>query len=149
MRKNIVALVLVLALAGVFSLSCGGGATSSVNKSVLGGAAGTLVVFVRDTPDCNIATFKITITGATLTPQGSALIGQTPVPVLSPGQTVTLDLATLKDFSALLAATTIQEGNFSQLNLTLANPQFTVIDFTQSPPAPVTFAGNLTTTTVS
>jgi hypothetical protein len=69
--------------------------------------------------------------------------------VLPSGQTVTLDLAALKDFSTLLAATTIQEGTFSQLNLTLANPQFTIIDFTQSPPAPVPFTGNLTTSTVS
>ena len=145
MRRNIVALVFVLSLAGVFGLSCGGGPS----KSVLGAGQGALVVFVRDTPLCDVQSLQISITGATLTPQGSGVIGGATVPVLSSGQSARLDFAALRDFSAILSSTSIQAGTYSQLNLTLANPQLTFIDFTQSPPAPVAVTTNLTTTTVA
>ncbi|MBZ5515641.1 MAG: DUF4382 domain-containing protein [Acidobacteriia bacterium] len=144
MRKPIFALALVSGLAIVVMLGCGGGSMSNSPAPTPQGS-GSLVVMATDAPLCNVFSFTVTITGATLTPQG----GGTPVSILPSGQTITLDFARLMDFTNALSFASVPAGTYTQLTLTLANPQLTVVDVNQNPPAPVPISTTLTTATVS
>jgi hypothetical protein len=119
---------------------CGGGSsTQPVNPG-----SGSLVLLGGDAPLCNVFSFSVTITGATLTPQN----GGAPVWVLSSGQSITVDSARLLDFTTVLNLASVPAGTYSQMTLMLANPRLTVIDITETPPTPVTIATSLTRATV-
>lgn len=140
MQKRILALGLTALLGILVMLGCGGGnSTSSFTAS--NGPSGSLVVFGGDAPICDVLSFQVTITGVTLTPQG----GGTPVLVLPSGQSVTLDFAGLIEFSSLLNLTSVPVGTYSQINLTLTNPQLVVLNVQSSPPTPQPVSTTLTT----
>jgi len=128
-------------LAAVVMFGCGGG--SSIQPVNLG--SGSLVLFGGDAPLCNVFSFSVTITGATLTPQN----GGAPVSVLPPGQSLTVDFARLLDFTTVLNLASVPAGTYSQMTLTLADPRLTVIDVTQTPPTPVAITTSLTRATVT
>jgi Domain of unknown function (DUF4382)/Domain of unknown function (DUF5666) len=98
-----------------------------------------------DSPVCNVISLQVTITGATLTPQN----GGNDVSLISSAQPVTLDFASLQDFSTYLSLSSLSGGTYSLLNLTLSSPRVTVLDFSQSPPQPKTLSASLARSTVS
>jgi hypothetical protein len=102
-----------------------------------------VALFGGDYPLCDVVSFQVTITGATLTPQGSG----PPVSILSSEQSITVDFARLVDFTTLLNLASVPEGTYSQFSMTLASPQLAVLNTSASPPAPVQVATTLTTST--
>ena len=105
--------------------------TSTLNPS--GSAMGSVAVFGSDAPICDVFSFQVTITAATLTP----MAGGTPVQVIDSSNPVTVDFARLQEFGNLLQLSSVPVGTYSTMNLTLASPQLWVLDVTQTPPAPV------------
>jgi hypothetical protein len=105
---------------------------------------GSVVLFGTDTPLCNVVSFEVTITSLTLTPQG----GGAAVTVISSTNPVTVDFASLIGFATLLKMTDIPAGTYSQLSLTLATPQLTVLDVSTRPPTPTPLS-NTTLTSAS
>lgn len=114
------------------------GSTSSVPP-----AMGSVVVFGQDAPVCDVVSFTVTVSGATLTPQG----GGTAVSVLS--TPVTVDFVRLVDFATVLNFSSVPVATYSQITLTLSNPQLSVLDVTQNPPQAVNITTTLTASTVT
>jgi len=152
MRKQLLVWAGVVALGGIVHFSGCSGTTSSPPPTV-SQPPGSLVVFGGDAPLCSILSFKVTITGMTLTPQAGAVSpgggGGGAVSILPPGSSVTLDFASLLDFSRVLSLTKLTPGTYTQLTVTLANPQITYLDTTQSPPVVSTLTPTLSTLTVT
>src|SRR3989442_1947730 len=98
MRKHVVGLVLLGAVGIMVLQGCGG--ANSINSS-LNSQTGSLVVFGTDAPSCDVFSFQVTITGATLTPAN----GGAPVPIISSGDSITVDFARLVDFASILKST--------------------------------------------
>jgi Domain of unknown function (DUF4382)/Domain of unknown function (DUF5666) len=143
MRKQLFTLVLaglVLALAG-----CGNKTSTSVTSGQFAGGTGSVVILAGDTPQCDVSSFKVTITGITLTPLG----GGTPVSILSSAQAMTVEWASLQDLTTLLGSATVPTGTYSTVTLTMADPQLTGVDFTKSPVVPATVAASLSSLKVS
>ena len=138
-------LLTVLLAAGFLVLSgCGGSGGTSIS-GVFGGGSGSVAVFTGDTPLCDVVSFEVTITGITLTPAN----GGAPVSVLSSGQSVTVDFASLMEFSTFLNLVTIPAGTYSTVTLTFSNPKLTILDFSQNPPAPTTISATLPSLSVT
>ena len=137
MRKAVLALAVVTALAVAIMLGCSGG--GSVSPPPVNNSSGSLVVLGTDAPLCNVFSFTVTISGLTLTPQG----GGTPVSALSQGQPITVDFVRLMGFNAMLNLASVPAGTYSQMTLTLSSAQVTVMDVTQTPPVPVSINTSL------
>lgn len=146
MRKGFVALVIVTSIGALVQLGCGGSSTQSSNSNPNSNpATGSMAVFGSDAPLCSVLSFEVTINGITLTPQG----GGTAASALASSDSITVDFAALTGFNTLLNLTSVPAGTYNQVTLTLSNPQITYLDTTQSPPAPKTITGTLTSGTVS
>jgi hypothetical protein len=104
---------------------------------------GKVVVFGQDAPVCDVTSFKVTITAATLTSQN----GGTPVSVIS--APVTVDFARLMDFSGILNFANMTAGTYTSLNLTLADPNMMVLDVTKTPPVATAVTTTLTSSAVT
>jgi hypothetical protein len=143
MRKQLLAMALVIGIALVIQLGCSG--TVNPNGGRVNPPTGTVVVFGGDAPVCtSILSFDMTITGMTLTPAS----GSSPVSILSSGTSLTLDYASLMDYGAPITLASIATGSYSQLNLTLSNAQLTYWDTTKTPAGPTTLPLNLSLPTV-
>lgn len=142
MRKQPLILLLTLTLATL--ASCGGhGGTATTH---LGSTeSGSLAIFAADQPLCDVVSFQVTLTGITLMPQA----GGTPVSVLSSGQSITVDFASLMDFASLLNLASVPPGTYSQATLTISNPQLTVMDASQTPPSPTDVPATLNSLTLT
>jgi hypothetical protein len=138
-----------LALAG-----CGGGSTQTDGTNSTGtstAATATVNLVVADTPatGLTVLSFQIQITGAVLQP-GSVSVLAKPV---------TVDLAQLASDTAFLASTVIGSATYTSLDLTVANPQLTILNDTGAtlsvsgqscaPGATCTFTPALNTATVT
>lgn len=143
MRKHLIAAGLLLGLATALTLSCGGGAILPGNSSSAN--AGTVAMLGGDAPVCDVLSFTMTISNGTLTPSG----GGAAVPVITSSNTVTLDFAALMDFSTVLNLSSVPAGTYSQISLTLSNPQLLVLNTTTSPASPQSLTTSLTTSTVT
>jgi hypothetical protein len=142
MRKHLIGLTLVIA-AALAVISCGGSSTTSQTGTTPAGS-GQLALMGTDAPVCGVASFKVTITSATLTPQG----GGTPVSVIDSSDPVTVDFASLMGFNTLLNMSSVSTGTYSQVSFTfMPNPSLTVFEGT--PPAPTEISATLTQTTVT
>src|SRR6516165_2377215 len=111
--------------------SCGGGSGSQMGEtSSTTGTTGTVNLVVADTPatDLTVLSFQVQITGAVLQPGNVALL---PRPV-------TVDLAQLVTDTGFLASTVIGSATYTSLEVTLANPQVTLLNNTG---AAITLAG--------
>ena len=131
MRKGFLTLALVVGLAVLIMLGCSGSNSFSPAPTPLA-KTGSVVFFGTDAPLCNVVSFEVTITGLRLTPQG----GGTPVTVISGANPVTVDFASLVGFATVLRMADIPVGSYSQVSVTLASPELTVLDVTVRPPAP-------------
>lgn len=152
MRKQLLALACVVALAGmIYSAGCS--ARLGSQRVPLGSPSGSLVVSGGDVPLCNILSFTVTITGMALTPQLSGTSagggGGGAVSVLPAGNSVTLDFASLMDFTSMLSLSSVPSGTYTQLAVTLANPSLTYLDTSVSPPVVSTLIPTLSTLTVT
>jgi hypothetical protein len=106
-------------------------------------ANGQVVVFGQDSPVCDVVSFSVNITAATLTLQN----GGAPVSVIS--APVTVDFARLMDFSDIMNLSNLTAGDYTNLNLTLADPKMTVLDVTQTPAVATAVTTTLTSSTVT
>ncbi|HEV2175615.1 MAG TPA: DUF4382 domain-containing protein [Terriglobia bacterium] len=148
-------LVAALLSAAALMLRCGGNSASlpaptaapstpSSTTNAAPPAMGSVVVFGQDAPVCDVISFTVTITSATLTPES----GGAPVSVLASGTPVTVDFARLMDFSTILNFASVPSGTYANATLMLSNPQLVVLDTTKTPPAPTTVATTLTASTI-
>lgn len=147
MSKKAVALLLGLAavLAVTLMVGCGaiGGSGTTTNPPT-STPPGSVVTFGTDAPLCDVESFIVTITSASLVPQG----GGTPVALITSTTPATVDFAQLMNFSAILGvASTVPAGTYTGLQLTLANPQLTVLNTSASPPTPQIVPVTLTAAT--
>lgn len=143
MKKQLFVLAAIGGLASILMIACGGTSSNMTDPSAQ--SMGSVVVFGTDAPLCNVASLDATITAATLTPTG----GGAPVSVLAGGQPEQVDFASLVGFATVLDLSSVPAGSYSDLTLTLSNPQLMVIDVTQTPPAPVAVTTTLSATTVT
>ena len=142
MRKHLIGFTFVI-VAALAVLSCGGSSTTSQTATTPAGS-GQVALMGTDAPVCGVASFDVTITSATLTPQG----GGTPVSVIDSSNPVTVDFASLMGFNTLLNMSSVPAGTYSQITFTfMPNPSLTVLDGT--PPAPTDVSATLTQTTVT
>ena len=141
MRKHLIGLTFVIA-AALAVLSCGGSSTTSQGTTPTG--SGQVALMGTDAPICGVTSFDVTITSATLTPQG----GGAPVSVIDSSNPVTVDFASLMGFNTLLNMSSVPVGTYSQITFTfMPNPSLTVIE--GNPPAPTAVPATLTQTTVT
>ena len=145
MKRGLVALTVLMGIGLLLQFGCQGSATLQSN---MGGSA-SLAIFGGDAPECSVLSFQVDITGVTLTPEG----GATPVTVISSSSPVTVDFAALTGFNTVLNTSTVPAGTYTQANISLTNPQITILDTTVTPPVAKTittmFASGLATATVS
>ena len=128
MKKYILAMASVAAIGVLIQSGCGGGGGVSTLPIVT--TPGTIAVFGGDAPQCSsVVSFVVTMTGLTLTPQS----GGSPVSVLSGGQPVTVDFASLMDFATMLSVSNVPPGTYNALGITLSNPQLTYVDTSTTP----------------
>jgi hypothetical protein len=110
---------------------------------------GSVVTFGTDQPICDVESFIVTITSATL---GSQSGGQTAT-LVSSTSPATVDFARLTDFTNVLSTASITPGTYDQLQMTVANPQLFAINTSTSPPTsesiPVTLTANTFTIPIS
>jgi len=145
MRKRLLVLAVVVGLAGLLTLGCNGTNQSSSNQPTSAGS-GSLAIFGGDAPLCGLASFVVTITNLTATPED----GGSPVSIIPPGKPITVDFAALMDFFTMLNLSSVNPGTYNKLTLTLSNPQLTVLDTTLTPPKPVPVSNvTLTNTTLT
>jgi hypothetical protein len=113
----------LLVTAALLVSACGGGSSSVGTTQASSNATVNLVV--SDTPSTGITVlaFQVQIESAVLQP-GS-------VPLLP--KPVTVDLAQLVSDSSLLASAVIGSGTYTSLDITLANPQVTILNNTGAP----------------
>ena len=142
MSKRIRAFISVLAiiLAVAIIVGCGGGPSTPPYSSP---QAGSVVAFGTDAPICDVESFVATITSASLVPQA----GGTPVALITSTAPATVDFARLVDFTNILSTASVAPGTYSQLQMTLSNPQLTALNTSTSPPSPQSIPVTLTATT--
>jgi hypothetical protein len=131
--KRLFLSALVAGLATVLMVGCGSGMGGGTMHTT-SGPTGSLVAFGTDQPSCDVESFMVTISSAALVPQG----GGAAVPITPPSQPV--DFASLVDFTNILSLGSVAAGTYSQLTLTLTNPQLTILNTSTIPPSaqPVT-----------
>ncbi|MGH9455465.1 MAG: DUF4382 domain-containing protein [Terriglobia bacterium] len=130
-----IALLLVGGIGALMQVSCGSSTTNSKGGGPVGPptSSGSVLLTGGDAPACDVISFKVTITSVTLSP-GSAGSAANIVDSSNP---VTVDFARLMDFATFLNLGSAPAGTYNSLNLTLTNPEMTVLDMTKNPPAPL------------
>ena len=141
----------MLSLAGLtvvaLMLGCGsiGGLTPDPTKPTpTPTPTGSVVTFGTDAPVCDVESFVVTVTSASLVPQG----GGTAVPLITSTAPATVEFAHLVDFTSILnVASSVPAGTYTSLQVTLTNPQLVVINSATIPPSPQAVPVTLTSTT--
>lgn len=142
-KNKTIALLSMVILTAVLMAGCGSNAGSSSSSDASTPVqSGSVVAFGTDAPVCDVESFMVTITSASLVPQG----GGTPVPFITSTSPATVDFARLVDFTNILNTAGVAPTTYSQLQMTLTNPQLVVVNTSVSPPAPQQVATTLTTT---
>jgi len=142
MRKHLIGLTILIATA-LALFGCGGSSTTS-QTGTTSAASGQLALMGTDAPVCGVASFEVTITSATLTPQG----GGTPVSVIDSSNPVTVDFASLMGFNTLLNLSSVPAGTYSQITFTfMPNPSLTA--FEGNPPTTTSIPSTISPTTVT
>src|ERR1035438_245428 len=119
-----------LVLAMMVASGCGGGASSSTPTSTQQ-QSGSVFVSGTDAPLPSVVSFQVDITGITVSDGTNP-----PVSVLNGTQTV--DFARLNGLHTLLDINSIPAGTFSNVNVTLANPEITYMNVTNPQTTPPT-----------
>lgn len=141
MREHLMGLTIVI-VAALTLLGCGGSSTTSQTATPAG--SGQVALMGTDAPVCGVGTFDVTITSATLTPQG----GGTPVSVIDSSSPVTVDFASLMGFNTLLNLSSVPAGTYSQITFEfMPNPSLTA--FEGNPPVATPISATISPTTVT
>lgn len=138
--KKWLAGILFSALAALVA-GCGGGAMNTPPVSQQ--QSGAVFVTGTDAPLPSVVSFQVDITGMTVSDGMNP-----PVSVLNGTQTV--DFARLNGLRTLLDINTIPAGTYTQVNVTLANPQIGFLNVASpqtNPPTPPTISTLNSTTT--
>ncbi len=91
---------------------------------------GGLVILVGDDPACNVLSFRATIRGIKLVPQGG---GESVLP-LGADPFLFVDFASLRDTSTILHIGQVNEGTYDQAQIEFGATQMGVFDGTLTPP---------------
>jgi hypothetical protein len=143
-KKYILAMASVAAIGILIQSGCGGGPGGASLHIVA--TPGTIAVFGGDAPQCSsVISFVVTISGLTLTPQSAS----SPVSVLSGGQAITADFASLMDFATMLSVSNVPPDTYNALGITLSNPQLTYLDTSTTPSSFKTIAPTMTSLTIN
>jgi hypothetical protein len=92
-----------------------------------------------------VISFRVTITGLTLTPQSAG----SPVSVLPGGNPLTVDFASLMDFATMFSLSNVPPGTYNALGITLSNPQLTYLDTSTTPSSFKTITPSMTSLTIN
>jgi hypothetical protein len=150
MRKHALELMAVGMAASLVMMACNSGPTQNPGGAKLSSGSGSVVVLASDTPQCDVVSFKVTVTGATLSPQASsAAITTEPVTLVSSAAPVRVDFAALMDSSSILALADVPTGTYSQATITLSDPSMVYLDYSTSPPTPKSIVPALSTLTLT
>jgi len=142
-KKYMLAMVLVAATGILVENGCGGSGGRGIPPIAV--TPGTLAVFGGDAPLCSVISFRVTITGLTLTPQS----GSSSVSVLPGGNPLRVDFSSLMDFATMFSLSNVPPGTYNALGITLSNPQLTYLDTSTSPSAFKTIAPSMTSLSVN
>ena len=141
MSKRGILSALPLILAAALMVGCNDKSTS---VPPVRSTPGSVAIFGTDTPLCDVESFVVAITSASLVPQG----GGTPVPLITSTAPATVDFARLADFTNILSlANVTRAGAYTGLQVTVTSPQLVVLNTSLNPPAPVVVPVTLTATT--
>jgi len=144
MRKHALELMTVGVMASLMMLACSSGTTQAPPRVTLSSGSGSVVVLASDTPLCDVISFRVTVTGATLAPQaGSAAITTQPVSLISSTAPVRVDFARLMDSLSVLTLADVPTGTYSRATITLSDPRMIYFDHSTSPPTPKTIVPTL------
>jgi hypothetical protein len=138
-RRRTFGILLVLALLAI-GFGCSG--TAELNSPPGAQTYGQVYVLTTDAPLSCVLSFKVTVTGLTLTPKG----GGAPVSVLS--SPTDIEFARLEGIQNLLDLTSVPADIYDAATTTLANPVIAYLDTTTNPATVQTINGTLTTSTV-
>jgi hypothetical protein len=133
-KKNLTFVSLcAVVLAAALMIGCGSnGSSPSVTESTP--QTGQVVTFGTDAPICDVESFVATITAASLVSEE----GGAPVPLITSASPATVDFARLTDFTNIFSTASVTTGSYSQLQLTLSNPQLYAINTAGGPPPTAT-----------
>jgi len=135
---------LALALAAALLSSCGGNTSETPTTPEPG--EGTLIVFIGDTPACDVLSLRLTVTDMGLTPQG----GGSAITVFSSSSTtpftIGVNFASLRDFATILHTASMPEGIYEAATIVFSLRKLALFDPTESPPV-ITSTPELTTLT--
>lgn len=143
MKRNILGMAAVVVMGILTENGCGGGGGRATLPITT--APGSVVVFGGDASSCSVTSFNVIITGLTLTPQPSG----SPVSILSGGNAVTVDFASLMDFATPFSMSNVPPGTYNALGITLSNPQLTYLDTSTIPPSFKTIAPTMSSLSIN
>lgn len=115
-------------LAASLALSCGNSSTTTTVNTDTGG----VVIFVTDSPACNVLTYRTAVTGIRLL----AVAGGRNVNIFpgALGAYVKVNFAALKDLTTILHSGTVRVGTYNQIQISFASSVFSVFDPALTPP---------------
>jgi hypothetical protein len=142
MRKRIVTIAVVAALAGGFLTSCGSSSTKPTP------ARGSLTSLVGDMPGlCDAMSLPFNVTDLSLvgySPTGAGA-GTTPInPSAATAPEIKINLSCLRDFTTVLNINPANVGTYDYAYFTLSEPQLIFYDPTILPPSPPINTAQLT-----
>jgi len=115
---------LVMELAAVLFLSCGGSSSSTTTGT------GTVFSFIGDAPSCDILTFRVLISDVVMIPPSGPGRGHG----LPANSTPKVNFAAWRDASTLLSTNTVAVDTYTQGQLVMSIPTLVIFDPTQNPP---------------
>jgi Domain of unknown function (DUF5666) len=116
----------------ILAASCGSTTTTTTSPTDTGG----VVIFVGDSPQCDILSYRTVVSGITLISQE----GYTPQVFTDvSGAYIRVDFAALQDVTSILHSGPIRVGTYNQATIAFGPAQFAVFDPTKSPPSQLIF----------
>src|ERR1035441_3290905 len=131
-----------VALVAALMLGCG----SNGGPIAQNPTPGSVVLFGTDTPICSVESFLLTITSWNLGPQSGTWSANPPLSAPTPA---TVDFGRLTGFTNIVSTASVPPGTYSQLQITLSNPQLMLLSTSSNPPTPQFPATILTATTLT
>jgi len=130
MHKRTLVLGLTVVLTAGALTSCGNSGSSTAPNP----GQGTLYTFIGDQPACNAISFRITLTGLTLSRSGSTI----ETAVLNPSSdSIRVNFGDLRDSVTFLGVGSAYENSYERANLRISAPTLVVYDPTLSPPVKI------------
>jgi Domain of unknown function (DUF4382) len=129
LRRKFLASCVLLTVCGL--AGCGGSSSKTTTPDT-----GSVVIFVGDSPLCDVLSFRAAVQGVSFFPQGSTS-GSSPFTVTP---FINVNFAELQDLTTILQFGKIPVGTYDRVQIGLSLPQFAIFDSSVSPP--VTYISN-------